>query len=91
MDADDLDLLVDLEDAALDTTGDDGATTGDGEDVLDGHEERLVRLALRLGDVGVDGVQVGGQAALGRQLQTATPWLTARHGYDLTCGARFAW
>ena len=42
VDADDLDLLVDLEDAALDTTGDDGATTGDREDVLDGHEERLV-------------------------------------------------
>src|SRR3954454_13311972 len=35
VDADDLDLLVDLEDAALDTTGDDGATAGDGEDVLD--------------------------------------------------------
>ena len=43
VDTDDLDLLVDLEDAALDTTGDDGATTGDREDVLDGHEERLVR------------------------------------------------
>ena len=56
VDADDLDLLVDLEDAALDTTGDDGATAGDGEDVLDGHEERLVRLAHRLGDVAVDGV-----------------------------------
>src|SRR6476646_8218649 len=50
LDADDLDLLVDLEDAALDTTGDDSATTGDREDVLDGHEERLVDLALRLGD-----------------------------------------
>ena len=30
--------------------------------------------------------QVGGQAVLGRQLQTATPWLTERHGYDPTCG-----
>ena len=29
--------------------------------------------------------QVGGQAVLGRQLQTATPWLTERHGYDPTC------
>ena len=28
--------------------------------------------------------QVGGQAVLGRQLQTATPWLTERHGYDPT-------
>ena len=25
-----------------------------------------------------------GQAVLGRQLQTATPWLTERHGYDPT-------
>ena len=30
-------------------------------------------------------VEVGGQAVLGRQLQTATPWLTERHGYDPTC------
>ena len=28
--------------------------------------------------------QVGGQAVLGRQLQTATPWLTERHGSDPT-------
>ena len=28
--------------------------------------------------------EVGGQAVLGRQLQTATPWLTERHGYDPT-------
>src|SRR3954447_2594737 len=55
-DADDLDLLVHLDDAALHTTGDDGAATGDGEDVLDGHEEGLVDLTLRLGDRGVDRV-----------------------------------
>ena len=55
-DADDLDLLVDLDDAALDATGDDGATTGDREDVLDGHEERLLGLALRGRDVLVDRV-----------------------------------
>ena len=30
-------------------------------------------------------LEVGGQAVLGRQLQTATPWLTERHGYDPTC------
>ena len=29
-------------------------------------------------------IEVGGQAVLGRQLQTATPWLTERHGYDPT-------
>src|SRR5687767_12346739 len=55
-DADDLDLFGDLDDATLDATGDDGAATGDGEDVLDGHEERLVDLTLGLGDRRVDGV-----------------------------------
>ncbi len=28
--------------------------------------------------------QVGGQAVLGRQPCSATPWLTERHGYDPT-------
>ena len=55
-DADDLDLLVDLDDAALDAAGDDGATTGDREHVLDRHEERLIDVAHRLGDRGVDRV-----------------------------------
>src|SRR5690606_24129413 len=55
-DADDLDGVVDLHDAALDAAGDDGATTGDREDVLDRHEERLVRLTRRQRDVLVDGV-----------------------------------
>src|ERR1044071_2420279 len=53
-DADDLDLLVDLHDAPLDAAGDDRAATGDREDVLDGHEERLLGLALRGRDVVVD-------------------------------------
>lgn len=56
MDADDLDVLVDGQDATLDTTGDDGATTGDREDVLDGHEERLVDVTLGLRDGLVDRV-----------------------------------
>ena len=30
------------------------------------------------------GIQVGGQAVLGRQSPRATPWLTERHGYDPT-------
>ena len=55
-DADDVDGLVDLDDAALDPAGHDGAATGDREDVLDGHEERLVDLALGLRDRGVDRV-----------------------------------
>ena len=46
LDTDDLDVLVDLDDAALDPAGDDGATTGDREDVLDRHEERLLDVAL---------------------------------------------
>src|SRR5699024_1500303 len=55
LDADDLDLVVGQQHTALDTTGDDGSTTGDREDVLDRHEERLVDIALRLGNVVVDG------------------------------------
>ena len=30
-------------------------------------------------------VEVGGQAVLGRQDASPTPWLTERHGYDPTC------
>ncbi len=55
-DADDLDLGVDREGAALGATRHDGSTTGDGEDVLDGHEERLVLVTHRVGDVVVDGL-----------------------------------
>src|SRR5690606_6753249 len=42
LEAGDLDLVVHVEVTALDTTGDDGAVTGDREDVLDRHEEGLV-------------------------------------------------
>ncbi|MDV2583761.1 hypothetical protein RYX53_16520, partial [Alkalibacillus haloalkaliphilus] len=31
--------------------------------------------------------KVGGQAVLGRQILTPTPWLTERHGYDPTSAA----
>ena len=48
--ADDLDVVAHLHDALLDAARHDGATTGDGHDVLDRHEERLVGLAGRLGD-----------------------------------------
>src|SRR6201993_1954138 len=37
LDADDLDFLVYVDHAALDTAGDDGAAAGDGEDVFYGH------------------------------------------------------
>src|SRR3954447_7073413 len=56
LDADDLDLLADLDDAALDATGGDRAAALDAEDVLDGHQEGLVDGALGRRDVGVDRV-----------------------------------
>src|SRR5205823_3578112 len=56
-DADDLDLLADLDLAALDPAGGHRAAAADREHVLDRHEERPVDLALRLGDVVVDRVQ----------------------------------
>ena len=49
--ADDLDRLADLDRAALDPAGADGAAALDREHVLDRHQERLVDLAHRLGDV----------------------------------------
>ena len=50
-DADEVNGVAGPDDTALDTTGDHGATTGDGEDVLDGHQERLVGVTLGLRDV----------------------------------------
>ena len=55
-DADDLDLVADLDDAALDAAGGDGAPALDPEDVLDGHQEGLVDGPLGGRDVGVDRV-----------------------------------
>ena len=55
-DADDLDFLVDVDDATLHATGDHSAAAGDREDVLDGHQERLVGLADRVRDGLVDGL-----------------------------------
>ena len=64
--ADHLDFLVDVDHAALDAAGRDGAAALDGEDVLDGHEEGLVDRALGGGDVGVDRVHQLGDAGVGR-------------------------
>src|SRR5438094_6595729 len=47
VDADHLDFFVDFDLAALDSAGAPRATTFDGEDVLDGHNERLVAGPLR--------------------------------------------
>merc|ERR1712100_560332 len=45
-----------LHDAALDAAGGHSAAAGDGEDVLNGHQEGLVDLALRLRDCLVNGI-----------------------------------
>ena len=47
-------VVVDLDDAAFDTARGHRPTTLDREHVLDGHEERLVDLSLRLRDVAVE-------------------------------------
>src|SRR5690606_5008584 len=46
-----LDLFLDTDDAALDTTGYHCTATGDREHVFDRHQERLVDRTLRLRDV----------------------------------------
>ena len=55
-DADDLDLVARVDDALLDPARGDGAAARDGHDVLDRHQERLVEVALGLGDVVVERV-----------------------------------
>ena len=75
LDADELDLLADLDDAALDAPGGDGAAALDPEDVLDGHQEGLVDRPLRGRDVGVDRIHqlldghVGRIGCVGRCLE----------------------
>ncbi len=54
---DELDFLVPLQDTTLDTTRNDGTTAGNGEDILNGHQERLVGLTGGGGDPGVDGLE----------------------------------
>jgi hypothetical protein len=52
--ADKLDFGILLQDTTLDTAGSDGTTAGNGEDVLNGHEERLSDVTLGCGNPGVD-------------------------------------
>src|SRR5690606_3833329 len=79
--ADHLHFLADLDAATLDATRGHRPTTRDREDVLDGHQERLVHRTLGLGDVAVDRIhQLGdlltplavGIPALERLQRTAT-------------------
>ena len=51
-----VDLVADLNTATLDTAGNNSAAAGDGEDVFDGHQEGLIRLAVGSRDPGVDSV-----------------------------------
>src|SRR5690606_35230662 len=50
---DDFDGLAHFDDAALNTTGDNGAATGNGEHVFNRHQERLVNRTHGLRDVGI--------------------------------------
>ena len=54
--ADDLDGIGNLNHTALNTAGRNGAAAGDGEHVLNRHQERLVGVALRGRDVLIDSV-----------------------------------
>lgn len=57
--ADNLDFLVALEGTTLDTARSDGTTAGDGEDILNGHEEGLVEVTLGGRDPVVDSLHEG--------------------------------
>src|ERR1700693_2385842 len=86
VDADHLDLFVDLDLTALDAAGDDRATTFDREDVLDRHHERLVEGALRHRDVAVNRVHELGDRVL--PLGIALERLERRHLDDRNVFAR---
>src|SRR4051812_11268588 len=77
-DAEDLDVVAGVDDALLDAAGGDGAAAGDGEDVLDRHQERLVEVALGLRDVAVE--LLGELDDLGRVLRVALERLERRAG-----------
>ena len=51
-DTDNLKRVVDMQNAALNTTGSNGATASDGHSVLDSHQERLVDITLGSRNVG---------------------------------------
>src|SRR3990167_1556159 len=56
-DTDDFDLFVHLHPALLDSARSDRAASLDGEHVFHGHQERLFHFALRIRDVGIEGVE----------------------------------
>ena len=82
LETDDLDLVADLDGTTLDTARNDGAAAGDGEHVLDGHQEGQVSLTVGGLDPGVNsfhelpdavilgGVGIGGLG--GQSVQSGT-------------------
>ena len=50
------------------------------------YRKQIDREYILLSKVNKDNKEVGGQAVLGRQNISPTPWLTERHGYDPTYG-----
>src|SRR6056297_3522582 len=56
LDTNNLNFLTNLDDATLNTTGYYGTATGDREDVLNRHQERLMDRTLRLRDVFIQGL-----------------------------------
>ena len=54
--ADDLNFLTGLQLAALNSTGGNGTASGNGEDVLNRHQEGLIRLAVRRRDIAINSI-----------------------------------
>ena len=54
---DDFNLVAHTENTTLDSTCSNSTTTGDGEDVFNRHQERLIRVTLRIGDIAVNCVE----------------------------------
>ena len=54
---DELDFLIPLQDTTLDTSRNDGTTTGNGENILNGHEEGLVGVTGGCGNPGVNSLK----------------------------------
>src|SRR6266568_2450132 len=80
LDADDLDLVAGVDDAALDPAGHHGAAAGDREHVLDRHQEWLLGVADRLGNRAV--ARVHQLEHLGAPLGVALQRLQRRYPYD---------
>ena len=54
MDTDDLNFVVQVQSTTLNSTGSNSTTAGDGEHVLNGHQERLVGVTYGIGNIAVN-------------------------------------